>query len=382
MSAEMMKRMRLGDLLGDFVSYRNLEPVDERLLGLGAIRAQLGLAANYIPRKTEPAFATVIVHFLRQLQSLLAPDRPLEHLLYIGDTAMNDGMAIANLGQHLPILGFIGHEKLAEEERIEVRQGLMIANRWTALADFLSFIEGEGFPLEEGTAVLVDLDKTAFGARGRNDGAIDRARVEAVRCTVEGVLGADFHYEEFRAVYDELNQPRYHPFTADNQDYLAYVALMVSGGAYDFAALLQDLDVGRLSSFPQFVAACARRVGQGQFVRLLPIHEEVYSNLQRGDPTPFKSFRYREYVATVARMDFLPDDTDQGELLAQEIVITGEVAEVARYLKERGMLLFGLSDKPDEASIPKLELEQEGYLPVHRTQMKVVGRSLSLWSGE
>ena len=41
--------------------------------------------------------------------------------------------------------------------------------------------------------------------------------------------------------------------------------------------------------------------------------------------------------------------------------------------RDRGALLFGLSDKPDEASFPTPDLEAEGYLPLHKTRALVVG---------
>lgn len=371
----MSERASLHDLLGDLVVYRNLEPADERLR-----TPQLpppppqswGGKRGGIPRKTEPAYAEAILRILSQAQALRS-DKPLQRLIYIGDTAMNDGQAIRNLGQHLPIHGFIGHERIGESRKVEVEDRLMLANRWAALADFIHFLQREGFAFDEATAVLLDLDKTAFGARGRNSHAIDAARVEAVRRTVEEVLGGDFDEEEFRAVYDELNQPQYHPFTADNQDYLAYICLMVSGGVYDFTRLLADLDAERLSSFAQFIEACAQRtIGD----ELAPVHREVYANFQRGDPTPFKSFRYREYEETVRRMDCLPNDVGEERVLAEEIVITREVADVCRFLRGKGALLFGLTDKPDESSIPRPELAQKGYLPLHRVTMKVAGNSI------
>jgi hypothetical protein len=312
------------------------------------------------------------MRILSQAQTLRS-DKRLQRLIYIGDTAMNDGQAIRNLGQHLPIHGFIGHERMGESRKVEVEDRLMLANRWEALADFIHFLEREGFAFDEATAVLLDLDKTAFGARGRNSHAIDAARVEAVRRTVEEVLGGDFDEGEFRAVYDELNQSQYHPFTADNQDYLAYVCLMVSGGVYDFTQLLADLDADRVSTFAQFIEICAERaIGD----ELAPVHREVYANFQRGDPTPFKSFRYREYEETVRRMDRLPDEVGEERVLAEEIVITREVADVCRFLRGKGVLLFGLTDKPDESSIPRPELAQKGYLPLHRVTMKVVGNSI------
>jgi len=372
----MFERGTIHDILGDLVVYRNLEPADERLrspqLPPLPPPQSWGGKRGGVPRKAEPAYAQAVLRILGQAQALRS-DQRLQRLIYIGDTAMNDGQAIRNLGQHLPVYGFIGHERLEESKRIEIEDGIMLANRWAALVDFVHFFQGEGFAFDEATAVLVDLDKTAFGARGRNSRAIDAARVEAVRRTVEEVLGANFNEAEFRVAYDELNQPPYHPFTADNQDYLAYICLMVGGGVYDFSQLLTDLEARRLSSFAQFVEACAERpIGD----ELAPVHREVYTNFRRGDPTPFKSFRYREYEETVRRMDCLPDDAGEEKVLAEEIVITREVAEVCRFLKGKGVLLFGLTDKPDESSTPRPELAQKGYLPLHRVTMKVVGNSI------
>jgi len=361
----MFRRGTIHDILGDLVVYRNLQPADERL-------RTPQLVGGAVPRKAEPAYAQAILRILGLAQALCS-DQPLQRLIYIGDTAMNDGQAIRNLGQHLPIYGFIGHERMEESRRTEIGDRMMLANRWVALADFIRFLQGEGFAFDETMAVLLDLDKTAFGARGRNSHVIDAARVEAVRRTVEEVLGADLDEEEFRAVYDELNQARYHPFTADNQDYLAYICLMVSGGVYDFTQLLADLDAERLSSFAQFIEACAgRAIGD----ELAPVHREVYANFRWGDPTPFKSFRYREYEETVKRMDCLSDDAGEERILAEEIVITREVANVCRFLRGRGVLLFGLTDKPDESSIPRPELAQKGYLPLHRVTMKVMGNPI------
>ena len=75
-------------------------------------------------------------------------------------------------------------------------------------------------------------------------------------------------------------------------------------------------------------------------------------------------------------MGCLPDDLGEERILAEEIVITREVADVCRFLREKGVLLFGLTDKPDESSIPRLELAQKGYLSLHRVPMKVVGNSI------
>ncbi len=41
--------------------------------------------------------------------------------------------------------------------------------------------------------------------------------------------------------------------------------------------------------------------------------------------------------------------------------------------RERGVLLFGLSDKPDEASIPTDDLTVQGYRAIHRVETHAVG---------
>jgi hypothetical protein len=95
--------------------------------------------------------------------------------------------------------------------------------------------------------------------------------------------------------------------------------------------------------------------------------------VRQNDPTPFKAFRYNEYRTTVRRMGWLDAGAPVAELLDKEIVITQEVREVALAWRERGVLLFGLSDKPDEASVPTDDLVAQGYRPIHRTETHVVG---------
>jgi hypothetical protein len=365
----MMQRMCISDFLDDGVAYRNLEPADARVRGFAQVRDELGLAGR-VPRKSEPEYAAVVMNLLRQAQAARSAGRSLERLLYIGDTRLNDGTAARNLGQHLPIQVFIGEDKLKEPLCVERQGEVMFANRWTALGSFLQTVEREGCALDAGLAVVLDLDKTAIGARGRNDKPIDQSRVDAALSLASSTLGAGFRVETFRPVYDELHKTIYHFFTTDNQDYLVYIALMVSAGVVAFDALLGDLQSRRLAAFEEFVGVCERRIAS--FPALQPIHAEVAGNVRRGDPTPFKSFRYREYACAVARMDALPDDTPRERLLAEEITLTHEVVAAALQLKARGVLLFGLSDKPDEASVPRAELMGQGYPPLHRIKMKVV----------
>lgn len=367
----MYARKTLADFLGDRVVYRNLDPSDPALPRLADIWQEIGLDTFRVPRKTEPTYAAAIYRFLQAAQAQRGLP-PLERLLFVGDTPMNDGTAAKNLGAYLPMRGFIGTERLAEPATITHEGPLMLANRWQALANFLDWVQTEGFIFDQRTALLIDLDKTTLGARGRNDKAIDRARVTAVRLTVEELLGGDFDEAAFRSVYDRLNQLEYHPFTADNQDYLAYISLMVVGQIYPPERLWADLESGRLTGFHQFVTLCDAR--QRQMSKgLLAAHREVTGNMAKDDPTPFKSFRFREYHTTVALMNTLPDHAPEADILTNEITITGEVVEVSQQLASQGVLTFGISDKPDEASVPTTQAAAEGALPLHRVVMKVVG---------
>ncbi len=368
------QRGTLADVMDDWLVYRSLEPVDDRVPGLRQAWAEIGFDHYALPRKTTPEYAQALYHFLRAAQSARGV-APLQRLLFIGDTLMNDGTAARNLGRYLPMLGFIGAERPSEAPRFELNNGLMVANRWGHLADFQRWVREAGMIYDEQTALLIDLDKTSLGARGRNDKVIDAARVEAVESTMREALGDRFDVSTFRAVYEPLNQPEYHPFTADNQDYLAYICLMALGGVCDAEELWAGLRNQALRNINDLVTlAEARRSCMS--AGLLAAHDEVRQGIAHEDPTPFKAFRRDEYFKTVARMDVLPDDATESEVLAGEIVLTAEVLSVARHLRESGVLVFGLSDKPDEASIPLPEDARRGYRAIHRTPMKIVGQEL------
>jgi len=376
------ERAKLADFLGDNVVYRNLEPADSRLRGLKDIWPQIGLEAYRIPRKVEPEYAAAVLHVLDQARALCGQTQPFERLLYIGDTRLLDGTAFRNLraASGWPGWAFIASENMAAEPRVEIEGDLYLSNRWSALADFLDFVQKQGLSLDQRTVTVIDLDKTSLGARGRNDRAVDAARVDGVRRTVQEALGGEFDAQAFRSVYDELNQARYHSFTADNQDVLAYVCMMVVSGLYDYRQLLEDIDTNRLTTFDDFIEACQEILTRPQSgtAALQQMHTEVYGNYKQGDPTPFKSFRRREYLTTIARMDCLPDDAPADQLLQEEITLTREVAQAAHWLKARGVLCFGISDKPDEASLPTPAQTEAGLLALHRTPMKVLGASLQL----
>jgi hypothetical protein len=370
-------RSKVSEFLGDMIVYRNLVPIDQRLPSLADSWGQIGLSSSAIPRKTTPEYARVLAYLLGQARQLLDSSLQIERVLFVGDTRLNDGTAFRNICQagNWSGLAFIAAEQ-SEPYNYEIDEGpagtIFHANRWSALEDFITFCEGQNFPVDERTAVLLDLDKTALGARGRNDKVIDQARIEAANQTVSGLLGDEFDPQSFETAYQRLNQPEFHPFTADNQDYLVYICLILGGELIDLEQLVSQVESGKLAAFDQFL-----NYVEGNADRLPPklreVHRDVFSRVSQGDPTPFKEFRFNEYLATVASMGSMDDSTPVEELLSKVITITQEVRHAALGWKEAGALLFGLSDKPDEASIPSAELASQGYQAIHQVETDVVG---------
>ena len=371
-------RSNISEFLGERIVYRNLVPMDERLLPLIEIRKELGLSSSVIPRKSEKDYAKVIVQMLNQARAIELPVLKIERLILIGDTRLNDGIAFENICQagDWPGIAFIGAET-DEPLNIEIVQvannrRLFLANRWSALSEFEGYCDYEGFPIDEQTAIILDLDKTTLGARGRNAHVIDQARVQAVEDTVATLLGADFDKSAFEYNYSTLNNTKFHPFTTDNQDYLAYICLILGSGLYDLESLVNEVNNGSMRTFNQFLNQVDAQIDQFQS-ELVSIHEDIFAYVQAGDPTPFKAFRRNEYLRTVNQMGQMDDLLPANLYLDREIVITQEVRSTGLAWQRCGALLFGLSDKPDEASIPSEELKKQGFLPLHQKITHSVG---------
>jgi len=370
----------MSEFFGDFVIYRRLEPCDARLPGLPDLWESLGWPAYRIPRKSEPAYADVVAEILRQARRLDAPGATIRRLIYIGDTRMNDGTAFINICEAGGWDGrsFIGAEKPAEAPAHTLEENFYLANRWAMLGDFVSHLAEIGFTLDEETVAVIDMDKTTVGARGRNDKVIDNARVQAVHETVAGALGDAFDADAFRLAYDTLNQTDYHPFTGDNQDILAYLCLVIGGKIIELDEMAAGINSGAIPYFDALIRRLdEQQSGALEEARLLSIHRDVLSAWDAGDPTPFKAFRYREFDTTTRHFDAAPPAGSLDDLLASRIMITEEVRATANYLKQQGVLIFGLSDKPDEASVPDVAAREAGRQPLHRCPTLAAGEKLS-----
>lgn len=375
---EVFGRSKLSEFVADRVVYRNLVPCDERLPGLDDLRDELDLPENVIPRKSEKNYARAVALLLRKARKLDLKNGQITRLLFIGDTRLLDGTAFENIctAGGWPGMAFIGSEN-DSEPRVEIvptqgGQKLYLSNRWSIIEEFSRFCKDEGFVIDEGTAVIIDIDKTAIGGRGRNSQVIDQARVRAVEVTVAELLGEDFDVQSFKEAYGLLNQPEFHPFTTDNQDYLAYVCLILGSGLSELDELVAQIRSGDLKTFNQYIHDVNHKRTQ-LHGGLVEIHDEVYANVAAGDPTPFKVFRRNEYLETINRMGQLDDEAHIEQMLSNEILITHEVRREALKWSKVGALLFSLSDKPDEASLPTEQQAAQGFQPIHRKETHVVG---------
>ena len=374
------------EFLEDRILYRSLQPLQPGLPGLETCIAELGLPAGRTPRKHETDYARVVAHILQVAQRLHLPGQPIRSLIYIGDSEMLDKTAFANLCQ---VTGWRGLAFVGDEtsDPPQTRQQphppgeLFLANRWSALAEFDRYCARSGCPVDAQTAAVIDLDKTILGARRRNAQSIDRARSAAMQQALAQIIGPGFDPAQFELVYRTFNQAAFHPFTSDNQDYLAYICLVVLAGWTSLAGLQQAVLQGQLLSFEQLIqqveggkSRLPAGIAAANAGAIAGAHAQVYACVLAGDPTPFKAFRRWEYTVTAAAMGSLPQDTPLPALLDGEITLTQEVRHMALEWGKRDALVFGLSDKPDEASLPTPELAAQGWQPLHRTPTHAVGR--------
>ena len=374
-------RSTLAELFEDWVVYRNLEPLDRRVPGLKNAGYRMELTEEGIPRKLDKEYSKAALWICEEARAVAGFAKPAEELLLIGDTLVTDGTAFHNLAALSGWQGacFIGADRIQQEPlcRFDAESNLDVSNRWSLLPDWLHAVRQRGMKLNTSTIVVIDIDKTALGPKGRNDQVIDRARLEGIFRTMESVLGSQFSRELFIQHYKELNRSRYHFLTADNQDYLAYICLILNSKLVAFDEFLAEIDNKNLESFDQFIrwadSLMMRKIAPGEDLR--EVHEAIQASVRNGDPTPFKRFRRQEFICTLEHMGNVPDDASIEALLRDEITLCEEVWQVSEWLKQRGCFLICMSDKPDEASIPTPR-EAAERKPIHRVETHRVGEDL------
>ena len=374
-------RGTLSDIVDDMVIYRNLVALDGRLPKLKTILRDANVGADHKPRKQERDYARVAIRYAQAAQKAQGNSGPLGEFLMIGDSLYSDGHAFTYLQEASGWQGscFIGSEFFEQEAASNVDNGnIYSSNRWSNLGEWIRWNRQElGLKMDSSTVAVIDIDKTALGARGRNDSAIDQARLQGAARALTRVLGQRFDLAQFETHFTELNQPQYHGLTLDNQDYVAYICLVLSTGLFSFEEIRSQTHAGSLENFEQFTRLVETRMminpaGGGVFREA---HDAVLMSVRNGDPTPFKSFRRQEFICTIEMMGQLADDTPLEQILAEEIVLTQEICELVPWLRERNVTVLCLSDKPDEASCPHRHTSPD-LQPVHRTETHRVGTSI------
>jgi len=352
------------DLLGDFIVFRNLQPIDARLTCD---------VAGTPPRKSDPAYGNVLAQLLSQARALDS-DTEIGRIIFLGDTQLSDVQAFHAICQagDWPGAAFIGRDDSSAPLLDVVQQDhrlVFTANRWSCVAQFEKRLNDVGLPVDDSTAVLVDIDKTLIGARGRNDDAIDEARLSAAERTLEDHLGSAFDPIVFRATYDRLNQPLCHPFTEDNQDFIVYACLIYSCKHAGGRAFISRAMSGEPVTFRRFLDAVHDAPSHLPST-VKTLHQQFRTRVLAGDPTPFKAFRQREFLETAQSMTVSSEPPLKAVQQRQRIFMTGEIATVLKAWKRQGALLFGLSDKPDEACFPGEGVSST--TPIHQCSMRIV----------
>lgn len=347
----MYKRDFLNTLFEDYIIFRELNIVKEGLPKFDEIKSSLNL--KLLPRKKDKDYVRVLSYLIDLIGDF-------KKIVYLGDTFLNDKSVIENLTSlnRYEVFGIITEGK-GKKEKIG---NIILNDRWEDLIEVFKELNIE---IDKDTLFIVDIDKTLIGARGRNDFSIDKARFDAIKEISKDLIG-DYDERKFFEIYKILNDKKFHNFTEDNQDIVTLLTIIFYLGLYDFQEFIEEYESGKkidkLNFFKEILEKSNKNLN---FYKVL---ERCTLRIENGDPTPFLEFRYKEFESTIKRMDFLSDYENIKTLLEEEIMITKEVYDLLIFSKEKGALLFGLSDKPEASTFP-----QKGcnLPPIYLKKMKI-----------
>ncbi|MGB9694620.1 MAG: hypothetical protein ACP5SB_01385 [Caldisericaceae bacterium] len=317
------RRGTLNDIFKDYIVFRELRPIKE---GLSSFEELGNKSHKGFPRKKDKEYAAILCQIFRSAMSF-------SKIVYIGDTFLSDLAVIENIKElGYDVFGVITDETGKNSE--SKYPYIVFNNSWDQLSNYVvDKINNE-------TVLVVDIDKTAIGARGRNDSSVDKARTDAILDLAKRVF-KNPEKDEFMRLYHYIHAKDFLNFTQDNQDIVSILSLIIYSNAISFDDFSSFAKTRKFEEFIQDVKV------QGE---LVPLVDEVRTNIREDNATLFPTFRRIELEKTLNRMDFLPDDTPIEKLLEEEILITGEVYRIGIRANEKGALVFGVSDKPEKAS--------------------------------
>lgn len=344
----------LTEMFGEDFIFRNLDIVNRDFPRFKSIKETLGISGH--PRKNSLDYARVIHYLIKKVH----PE--FRVVLYFGDSNL-DRIAAQNLAGIVEekVLAFILN--ISAEPAVE-NGSIHTYNRWD---DIVYFIETVREYLDDPCIALFDMDKTVIGAKGCNADPIDRARFEAVAAKVEEIFSG-CRRETLRTLYHTVSK-MLTAVTDDNQDYIAFLTILVYGGVIDMQFLEECAISGK-----KFDAIINSVTEEAVPAELQPTVEEVRNSRLNKEQTVFKSFRRYERETTAAKFDLLKSEHDVNRVLEQEITVTREIFDVVRLFKERGFKPVCISDKPDETIFPE-EKEADGDVqaPLIAKRAKIVG---------
>lgn len=332
----MYKRDFLNTLFEDYIIFRELNIVKNSLPNFEFISKVLNL--NSLPRKKDKEYVKVLSYLIDSIGEF-------RKIIYLGDTFLNDKSVVENLTSlnKYEVLGIITEGK--GEKRKE--NNILINDRWENLYNIFDDLN---IKFDKFTFLIVDIDKTIIGARGRNDNSIVKARFDAIKELANEIIGS-YDEKRFFEIYQKLNEREYQSFTEDNQDIVTLLTILFYLDLYQFDKFLYEFKKNIHSDKLIFFKNVLENTKEN--LKFIEILKKCISRMEQNDQTPFIEFRYKEFETTIKRMDFLTDDTPQDILLEEEIMITKEVYEILLDAKDRGASILGLSDKPEASSFPK-----------------------------
>ena len=313
----------------------------------------------------------------------------VKHLFYIGDTYKNDGTAIRNLqALDWDVTGFICEPKLKIEGLWF--NSILYTNRWTDLIDFAARVREKVGP--NGLA-LFDIDQTLWAPKGIHDSPLNRARTQAIKNLIDDYVDlgskiADSAKARIDLLYHEISEVKYLNYlTLDNEDYKAAICVSLAlnaiwnqqeldrGDTDQGAACFQRyheltpakfLEFVKTEYLPGFLNSSQTgeanitnfilktvgavkthqfdRYGNNNHIKVQSVQndiEGIFREIMGTRPVKYQAFRAKEFQESLNRIT--------GEF-NDRLVLNKPAWDLASWLKQRGVQLLGLSDRPDEAT--------------------------------
>jgi len=333
------------------------------------------------------------------------------HLLYIGDTYINDGTLIRNLqALNWEIMGFICEPKLGFTGLCF--NDIIYTNRWT---DLVGFAESVSNKLGPDTLAIFDIDQTLWGPKGVHEGPLSGSRTRAMSSLIDEYVvnsSADVAIASKARIgplYQEISNVKYLGLTLDNEDFKATICVFLSlnlvfdqrrlevGTRETGAAFFEEL--GRLdvrnfvnhgakyiSSFlrssddseeniTRFIMETLSAAQTYQYDlyarangilvgKVLEDLQAIFRETVGNSPIQFSKFRTRELEQVLGC--FAGSNS-----VEEQLTLSKPTWDIATWLKRRGVGLLALSDRPDESTVSPTGVSLLG------ANMIIYGRDIS-----